>query len=314
MKKIILSLIGALILLVMALPAGLPAVMGQAGLNQTATNETATNQTATDESSLVDESVSDVSGCVPCGGGNNRTGTGSSTFGTNGESDGDMGLLETTSNGWPRCQSGCTAHDASITRIWLVANPACTPGTPTSAELWATFDINRSQGVCCVVSVVDIYIDGNLLQADYVTNIGDLVPGGTTYDIKITDITWPCGSVLTLSNIYAQWDPKTGQPCPTCTEDCTLYGVPSKCYYDPGPYEVAAPLIANFEFQNVCYCNNTQFTDTTTGGVEPYTYSWDLGHAGAASTDPNPTYKYPAGTYNVTLTVTDHEGTVDSQS
>ena len=41
---------------------------------------------------------------------------------------------------WPRCHfddpTACTAMDCSITDVWMiVADPHCTPGTPTSAEL-----------------------------------------------------------------------------------------------------------------------------------------------------------------------------------
>jgi hypothetical protein len=325
MKKVLFCLVGVLIVLALALPAGIPAVMGQGGNNQTAIDETATNSTP-----LVDDS--DDSGCLPCSrarsSGNSSgnqtdaetlTASGNSTLEANGESDGDIGLMQT--DPWPRCQSGCDAKDASITHIWLEANPDCTPGTPTSAELWATFNINRSQGVCCVVSVVDIYIDGNLFQADHVTYIGNLVPGGTTYDVKITDITWPCGSVLTLTNIYAQWIQKTGSPCPDCSYTCDDYSVPSKCYYDAGPYEVQAPLVADFEFTTECYCDNTIFTDTTTGGVEPYkSWDWDFGgdytyEGDDPTTLQNPVIHYDsAGSYNVTLTVTDDDGTVRSRS
>jgi len=229
----------------------------------------------------------------------------------------------TAAGSWPRCVSGCTANDATITYIWLVANPNCTPGTPTTAELWATFEVTRNNGICCVVSVVDIYVNGILVEDDYITRIGDL-PSKGTYNRKITDITWTCGSELTLRDIYAQWIPKGGQPCPTCNGDCTGYDIPSKCYYDPGPYQVHAPLIADFEFDfapdGPCFCHNTTFTDKTSGGVPPYTYEWDFGgsytYVGEDPTNlPDPVIHYDApDTYRVTLIVTDHNGSRDDQS
>ncbi len=202
---------------------------------------------------------------------------------------------------WPRCHfddpTACTANDCSITDVWIVANPDCTPGTPTSAELWAKFQVHRAQGVCCVVSVVDVYVDGKLSEANKTANVGDLFPGSTSYNRKIADVSWICGSELALKNIYVQWIEKTGQPCPTCTyDDCGDYNKP-KCYKDLGPHVVRAPLIANFTFDNVCFCTDTQFTDKTTGGVKPYYYSWDFNNNGTyeivdSLTAANPSYHY----------------------
>ena len=215
---------------------------------------------------------------------------------------------------WPRCSSGCTANDASITYIWLEVDPGCTPGTPTSAQLWATYEINRANGICCVVTVIDIYVGGNLTEDDYISHTGDFTSSGT-YNCSVANITWTCGSVLTLEDIYVQWIDKGGQPCPTCTADCTAYK-PSKCYYDAGPHEIHAPLVADFDFNEVCFCNNTTFTDTTTGGVKPYySWDWDFGDGTAHSSTQNTTHHYgSAGTYNVTLTVTDSDYNTDGQS
>lgn len=50
------------------------------------------------------------------------------------------------------------------------------------------------------------------------------------------------------------------------------------------------------------------FTDETSGGTPPYTYSWDFGDDTAADTRADPTHAYAApGDYNVTLTVTDSQ-------
>ncbi|NQE53189.1 hypothetical protein C5S29_06315 [ANME-1 cluster archaeon GoMg3.2] len=220
---------------------------------------------------------------------------------------------------WPRCHfddsTACTANDCTITDVWLVANPDCTPGTSISAELWVKFWINRHQGVCCVVSVVDVYVDGELSEANKTANLGNLFPGSTSYERKIADVTWICGSELALKNIYVQWIEKGGTPCPTCTyNDCSDYNKP-KCYKDLGPYIVRAPLIANFTFDNVCFCTSTTFTDKTTGGNGSYIYDWDFDDGTSHSTDQNPTHHYGKnGTYNVNLTVTDSNTTPNTDS
>jgi PKD repeat protein len=69
---------------------------------------------------------------------------------------------------------------------------------------------------------------------------------------------------------------------------------------------VASPLNAEFTFADHCFGTSATFTSTTTGGDGNYTYAWDFGDASGTSMQQNPTYSYAtAGTYTVTLTVTD---------
>ena len=213
---------------------------------------------------------------------------------------------------WPRCNDGCTANDATIVDAWLVVDSTdCNPGQDNSAELWVTFDINRDKGPWCIVSVMDIYVDGVLTYGEYTTAVGDL-PGSNGWEVKIGDVTWPCGSELEIRDIHVQWHTHDGDDC--VWGNCSGY-IPSKCWDYAGPMYVRTPLVADFEFNNVCFCNNTVFTDTTTGGAEPYTsWYWDFGDGGD-STEQNPMHHYDQpGTYTVTLTVTDSDYISDSQS
>ncbi|HEY40240.1 MAG TPA: PKD domain-containing protein [Dehalococcoidia bacterium] len=59
-----------------------------------------------------------------------------------------------------------------------------------------------------------------------------------------------------------------------------------------------------------------QFTDATSGGVSPYTYEWDFDNDGTVdSTEASPTHAYTsAGTYTVSLTVTDNESATDTKT
>jgi len=56
------------------------------------------------------------------------------------------------------------------------------------------------------------------------------------------------------------------------------------------------------------------FTSNASGGVEPYTYSWDFGD-GSSSTLKNPAHTFSqSGNFSATLTITDVEGSQDSDS
>ncbi|TRZ47911.1 MAG: PKD domain-containing protein, partial [Dehalococcoidia bacterium] len=59
-----------------------------------------------------------------------------------------------------------------------------------------------------------------------------------------------------------------------------------------------------------------QFTDAATDGVAPYTYEWDFNNDGTVdSTEANPVHTYnSAGTYSVSLTVTDSLGRADTET
>src|SRR5437016_2922846 len=83
-----------------------------------------------------------------------------------------------------------------------------------------------------------------------------------------------------------------------------------------GSTPVSAQLKANFSISNTSGCSplTVSFSDKTSGGKSPYTYSWDFGNSNT-STQQNPgaTY-YLSGTYKVTLKVTDKSSGTDTIS
>ncbi len=207
---------------------------------------------------------------------------------------------------YPRCQSGCTANDADVTKLWFVSGTGCTQGSYTG-QIYATFAFNR-QNTYCIYSVVDVYVNGQPYKLNVGTKIGDSIHSGTI-DLPISSGTWPCDSQVTVKNIYVQYD-ANGQ----CTYDCSKSG-PSKCKLFPGPFTVPPPLIADFNYQGSCNVAPITFSDTTTGGdgsIESWT--WDFGDGSATfSGQTPPPHKYAnPGRYRVTLEIKDSQNVLDN--
>lgn len=126
--------------------------------------------------------------------------------------------------------------------------------------------------------------------------------------IKITEFSWNCGDEILFYGISEEkpnpiiaWADQAG----TATwKDCSTYNT-TKCIKDLEPLKINAPLVANFIFSKACDGVAVDFTDTSTGGdSDNYTYSWVFGDGGV-SADQSPSHAASAGTYNVTLTVSD---------
>jgi PKD repeat protein len=88
-----------------------------------------------------------------------------------------------------------------------------------------------------------------------------------------------------------------------------------------GSVQIGTVLDANFSAsprEGISNLTSFTFTDATTGGTPPYTYSWDFNNDGLSeSTLKSPTYVYmSAGTYTVVQTVTDSSlaGTVNTET
>ena len=88
-----------------------------------------------------------------------------------------------------------------------------------------------------------------------------------------------------------------------------------------GSVQIGTVLDANFSAsprEGISNLTSFTFTNATTGGTPPYTYSWDFNNDGLSeSTLQSPTYVYTsAGTYTVVQTVTDSSlaGTVNTET
>jgi len=230
---------------------------------------------------------------------------------------------------WPFYKWNCSAGDTQVVRVWLgdasgEELSTCDPGDIVNAYVWVEIENTTGTERYAVWLTAGIYVGGTL---NYTIDrcVAATVPPKTATNATVDSFNWTCGSVVELSN-HPDVDPVhglvvswlTSDPgAPQCTTgDPTIKPGPRKAQsYCGGTVIVEAPLVANFVSYNVCFCNNITFTDTTSGGVKPYTsWHWDFDD-GDTSTTQNATHHYDEpGTYNVTLTVTDSDDPADSDS
>ena len=184
----------------------------------------------------------------------------------------------------------CTAEDLQVGAVYL-ANEAgdillnsddytCTPGTPTSIYLKVLFSGNTSAERYSLLIYFDVYIDGVFsqhIQNEYYP-IHGILPG--QYHLLPEPVTWTCGSKMELRNLYMSWQSNPGQPL-----ECGG----SKCSKVQGPLVVYGPLVADFDVSKECLplhgYETVTFTSTTTGGFEPYSFTWYLEKDGTEFTN-----------------------------
>jgi VCBS repeat-containing protein len=125
---------------------------------------------------------------------------------------------------WPFCQSGCTAKDVQVDRVYL-ANTRFVGGV-YYVDVYADFSVTAANRYCIMVAAgFSSSSDcSNLVTAWRM--FGDLSQG--TYRNQYVATVTVATRDLWVCRLYAIW---RNQPYPGCpTGDCNLYGVGSKCW------------------------------------------------------------------------------------
>lgn len=243
-------------------------------------------------------------------------------------------FVVTSSKGQGACPgSNCTSGDMTIIKVELVdaltLGPlpnTCIPGQENvSVKLKVTFDATANKRYGFLI-IGDLVIDGQPGGRISQCYPEDFIQGQHT---RILDqvISWPCGSTLSLVNVYTAWDNQAPSTtvCSFLMPDGSISNcgaIDPKCrYYAGQSFTVAAPLVANFVYSGSCpgntlyqpitFSSPATGTGSSTGGNKPYQYSWEIKdavtNAVLATSGSNPYTYTPVSANNllVTLTVTD---------
>ncbi|WP_161808333.1 PKD domain-containing protein, partial [Zhouia amylolytica] len=218
------------------------------------------------------------------------------------------------------CGFNCTSNNISIIEVYLVEVntgqrldelvTTCNTGDTYQVEVWAKYETNQNTDF----DETRLFATFNIGDDSYEINqwLGTVFEANTTpMDIKVIDnvYTWECGDELEFTETLIVWE-GNGNLDSSSSYNCKTYGK-SQCSNDTSVF-FAAPLAVQFDY---IACNDgtqivSDFTSTTNGGLEPYTYSWSFENGQPSnSSDPNPsgiTFTSP-GPHTVSLTVTDSQ-------
>ncbi|HSF45319.1 MAG TPA: PKD domain-containing protein, partial [Chitinophagaceae bacterium] len=226
----------------------------------------------------------------------------------------------------------CTSGDVRIEKVLLVdaagvpVTASCTPGALLS-DLYLQFNLNViSQERYGFLITGDLYVNNQFVKKIYQCYAQTFSQGRTS--VKINEsLTFNCGQPIEIRNAFTAWS-QSAPTIPGVYEVCNRYNpttnvydcaaLSPKCYQYPYNIRVVGPLVSDFAYTTDCAGNTgvqtVQFTDKTTGGEIGYTYAWDFGD-GSTSTAASPLKTYAAaGSYAVTLKVTDGIGQVNTRS
>jgi hypothetical protein len=220
----------------------------------------------------------------------------------------------------PYCPGfNCTANDVQNPSYFLgnatgtpIVSIACTPGDPVSGVyLWMTFQVTATNRYDINV-IGDVYVEG-LYDHTFDICLGDYNSG--IYTVMLEPIVWPCGADMVVQNTLFAWAVNNGGVCQTCPDQS------SKCHRF-STLTIATPLVADFSNTFACVAGQTYetytFTNQSSGGVSPYSYSWNFGTgatpATATTVGPHTVNYSSGGIKTIALTVTDNAGTTSVRS
>ena len=140
---------------------------------------------------------------------------------------------------WPRCVGVCEADDVVVEAVKVQPSWGGT-GTLT-ANVYMDLTYHR-QNTYCIVVVGDWYVGGNLVVADWASDIISYHGGsGTETDVYMGSVTLSGVGQVEFRNILVMWrvnDPGAGG----CSGSCVDYWAPGQCWQSAVAIQVETDL------------------------------------------------------------------------
>ncbi|MFC4874693.1 hypothetical protein [Negadavirga shengliensis] len=224
------------------------------------------------------------------------------------------------------CGKSCTGSNYTIEKVYLSdvnGNPitnqllTCTPGVEQTTYITLEYKTNSTSDVHNGRLLANLKIGDEVQFLNYY--FGN-IPSATTASKKLTlsqfPMNWTCGEKVTLENPMIAWTTSSSK---NLSSSYTCEDYPGGQCQFPSNIVVDAPLAVQFTYDEpLCPVDGTalvEFTSTTNGGREPYSYEWTFINATIEnSTSPNPSVDFYPGSGSATLEVTDGNGTVNTYS
>jgi len=140
---------------------------------------------------------------------------------------------------WPRCIDVCEADDVVVEAVKL--QPSWGGSGTLTANVYMDLTYHR-QNTYCIVVVGDWYVGGNLVVADWVSDIISYHGGsGTETDVYMGSVTLSGVGQVEFKNILVMWrvnDPGAGG----CSGSCGDYWAPGQCWQSAVAIQVETDL------------------------------------------------------------------------
>ncbi len=113
---------------------------------------------------------------------------------------------------YPDCNWKCNSNDVSLDAVFLDVPVACVLGESVRATLYGTFTNGTGTDRYDVALLADLVIitsSGSTTSALNVSDLTTVIPPGT-HDLRVAQVSFPCGSSVELRNLIISWDTKAG--------------------------------------------------------------------------------------------------------